>query len=111
MLLVAMHRDSLENIWMNNFRNSDFVRDEFIQRKKLKDLFYGSRTSQDHLFKTGFREFKRGCLRNPDPEKLDALVEYLQLLGLTIRKDSLLQAIESGACSLEQIVQKTNSFG
>ena len=96
----------IEKLWLNNFSNSPLVKNGVFNSGLAKKMFNGLDKEDDTPFYMGFCQFYDNFCKTDDVEKLDELLGYLNFIGITIKRQSILDAIEKGKCSYAQVLKK-----
>lgn len=96
----------IEKTWLTNFRKSPLVTDEVFNSEMASRLFNGFDDEDETPFTKGFCDFHDDFDYADGENQLDGLLKYLHFIGITIKKQSILNAIQKGTYSYSQVLKK-----
>ncbi len=99
---------SIEKKWLSNFIKSDLVADGQFNDSLSYELFYGKESVEEipESLSEGFRNFHDGhCFEN-HLESIDTFLEYLHFVGITIRKESIINNITNSKNTYRDIAKR-----
>ena len=96
----------IENIWIQNFKESPLVLDGVFQHLIARQLYCGPIINSDFPFKQSFQYFRDNFDFSQAESNIDALLEYLHCIGITISKKAILDSVTSGKVSYQNILTK-----
>ena len=101
-----MELKEIENNWIRNFAKSQVIANGNFNTHKAKEIFYGNRIASDPYLKKGFVKFHDGYNFNRPFTELQAFVNYMSLIGLTIDQNAILHAVKNDGIALQEIFKK-----
>jgi hypothetical protein len=96
--------------WLENFRKSPLIdaKTNSFQWQYAYQLFYGKRNDDyPSDFPHNFLEFYRSYKRYKSETAIDCLLEFLHFIGITIRKESILNHLSAYPRDYRKLVKRT----
>ena len=96
----------IEIKWLQNFKESPLVSDGVYNESLAYKLFHGFEEENDPPFLVGFDDYFQIFFQSEAEDRVEKLIDYLHFIGITIKRQSIIDSVERGEYTYNQILQK-----